>query len=1234
MPAEIVVEAPPEVPRPTSGDQLVRLVPAIMSVAALAVMVVALVSRTPTTRHPTILAFPIMMLGSLFATAASGRSRRRAVGVDTDRADYFAYLRVLRQTVAEAAESQRVSVYRQHPDPGALWTMIGGPRMWERGSADHEFCSVRVGVGLRPLTTRLVTPPAPPIQRSDPVTVDALRRFLRAHSTIADVPITIRLQAGPITIDGEVERVRGLLRAMICGLAVSHPPDELLISGVVSDRNRVHWDWLKWLPHNQHPRVTDGAGPARMVYPNPQEARSALAGAALPHLVVIVDSDQPVDVGLSHATTLEVGAGGDGMPALLRYRGERETLVRPDHLDSAAALTCARRLAPYRVGDGGWDSRSVVRQGWAQLIGIDDFAAFDPKTLWQDEKNQDHLRVPIGTRLDGEPVELNIKEPAQGGIGPHGLCVGATGSGKSELLRTVALGMMARNSPEVLNLLLVDFKGGATFLDFVSAPHVSAVITNLSDEAPLVARMRDALAGEINRRQQLLRSAGNFVSLAAYDRARRAGAALAALPTLFIVVDEFSELLSQHPDFADMFVAIGRLGRSLGMHLLLASQRLDDGRLRGLEAHLSYRIGLKTLSASESRTVVGTHDAYELPNTPGAGYLRSPTDELTRFHTALVSEPLRLAGDTASHPPLTASVRPFATSVVGSITNRELVESDGAGLLTVLHMVLERLSGHGPAAHQVWLPPLGAPPTLESLLQDADPARGEWAVPIGVVDRPFEQSRTPLTVDVSGAAGNVAVVGAPQAGKSTALCTLIMALAGTHGPHHAQFYCLDFGGGGLSSVRGLPHVGAVANRADRQLVCRMVAECESIVRSRESFFREHGIDSVVTYRRDRAHGCPGSYGEPFGDVFLVIDGWTSLRQEFEAAAESITALAGQGLSFGVHVVLSASRWADIGPSLKDQLGTRIELRLGDPADSELDRKRARQVPCDAPGRGLSRDGKQMLIALPRLDGVDPRRRPGDSVAPPIPLLPERVDYATLIDRVGTELGRRILLGIGESRLQPVTVDFKRQPHLLIVGDNECGKTAALRTLCAEIVRTNCVAEARLFIIDFRRTLLGVVESEHLGGYAISSAAVDVLLPGLLDQLNMRMPTAEVNQPQLQARSGWSGPDIYLVVDDYDLVATSAGNPLLALLEYVPHAQDLGLHLIVARRSGGAARGLFEPLVASLRDLGCMGLMMSGRPDDGVLLGSCRPMPLPPGRAVLVTRTDDEQAIQVAWSAPR
>lgn len=1211
VPAEIILQAPPELPSAGSPGLLARLLPVVMSVAGMGVMGMAFVSGT-VTRSPMFLAFPMMMLVSTAVTVLTGRAHRQGDSVDSVRFGYLRYLSRTRETVAELAATQCSSLRTDHPEPHALWTLIGGPLMWRRRAADLDFCSVRIGVGAQPLSARLVAPQA---YSPDPVTATALRRFIAIHSTIV-APIAIGLRGRDrVTIDGDVPSARGLLRAMVCQLAVLHPPDQLLIVGVVSERSQVHWEWLKWLPHNGHPAAVDATGPVRMVFRSLAEARLALAGARRGQVIVVADVDEPAGE-IAGATLLEVGTGCRGDALAIRHLALPSLCF--DGLDDADALVCARRLARYRDGAIPAGDES---DGWPGLIGLAGVGGLDPTALWRGPNSHGRLCVPLGTTVEGIPAELDIKEAAEDGMGPHGLCIGATGSGKSELLRTIALGMIARNSSEVLNLLLIDFKGGATFLDFARAPHVAAVITNLADEAPLVARMRDALAGEMNRRQRLLRAAG-CVSVTAYERVRATGTPLTALPTLLVIVDEFSELLSQHPDFADLFVAIGRLGRSLGIHLLLASQRLDEGRLRGLEAHLSYRICLKTLSAGESRTVLGTLDAYELPNTPGAGFLRAGGGELLRFDAAFVSGPLPggPARDEPSRP--LPSVQQFGTEPAGTV--RRPTETPTSVAPTVLQAVLDRVSGHGPPAHPVWLPPLGPAPALHTLLRDAAATPAPLTVPIGVVDRPFEQCRTPLLVDLSGAAGNVAVVGAPRSGKSTALRTLITALAARHEPRQVQFYCLDFGGGALTSVGVLPHVGAVAGRAEPRLVGRIVAECESVVRSREELFGRHRIGSIAEYRQRR----DVSDGDPFGDVFLVIDGWASLRHEFEALEASIAALAVQGLSFGVHVVLSASRWGEIRPSLKDQIGTRIELRLGDPADSDLDRKAAQLVPHDKPGRGLTRDALQMVIASP-VAAV----HHSESSAPPIPLLPNRISHDAVVRAAGAELSARIILGLDERRLGSVAIDFAEHSHLLVLGDNGCGKTATLRTLCREIVRTSTAAQAQLLIVDFRRSLLGVVESEHLGGYAMSTIGLKEQLPRLLDLLHRRMPPADASQEQLRARSWWSGPEVYVVVDDYDLVATPAGNALAPIVEYLPYAPDLGLHLIVARRSGGAERALFEPLLAALRDLGCMALTMSDGPGGSAPLNPARPTRLPPGRGVLITRAGEEQLVQVGWSAP-
>jgi S-DNA-T family DNA segregation ATPase FtsK/SpoIIIE len=410
----------------------------------------------------------------------------------------------------------------------------------------------------------------------------------------------------------------------------------------------------------------------------------------------------------------------------------------------------------------------------------------------------------------------------------------------------------------------------------------------------------------------------------------------------------------------------------------------------------------------------------------------------------------------------------------------------------------------------------------------------------------------------------------------------------------------------------------------------MVTQFEAIIRSRETLFRDHAIQSMAQYRLLKAR--QDKTCDRFGDVFLIVDGWATLRRDFEPLADSISNIAAEGLSFGVHVVLSASRWADIRPALKDQIGTRIELRLGDPAESELDRRRAHLVPEGEPGRGLHDGGLQMAIASPgRRAGEMLRQWP--SAAPPIALLPARVEYQSLVEPAPDSVGTDVVIGLEESELRPLTVDFAQQPHLLILGDSECGKTAALRTVCRELLRTTNAAQSQLFIVDFRRSLLGVIgpESEHLGGYLASAAAVEAVLPGLTDELRERLPRPDATPMQLHTRSWWSGPEIYVVVDDYDLVATAHGNPLSPLVEFLPQAKDLGLHLVVARRSGGAARAMYEPLLAGLREASCMALLMSGSPDEGLMFGSVRQSPMPAGRGTLITRGTSPQLVQVAWS---
>ncbi|WP_135459884.1 type VII secretion protein EccCa [Mycobacterium sp. DL99] len=1230
-PGEMVIDAPPALPRHSPGGSLTRLLPLVLVVAMIGMIAVYVTSGAAATRGPASTMFPIMMAMSAIGTAAySLKSNGRAQQLHRDRCEYLRYLDGIDAATGETGRSQWLGLHAEHPAPARLWTLAGSAQMWKRRPGDPGFCEVRIGVGERPLSTRLVAGDTGQGRDVDPVTASALAQLIRRRSTVADVPLTLNLGGlGHVTVGGPADAARALLRAMICQLATAHSPRHVRIAAVVDGSTGRHWEWLKWLAHHGTPDGRGGVTALRL------RTLAELPTATPPmHTVVIVDSASAALPVPGAAVTLLVVAGPGDIdttgadlhldlgPEVVRCGGAP---MQPDQMSQEQAITCARRLARYRP------AREPDDCGWPALIGIDDPAALDPLDTWPAADPQRFLRVPVGRCADGTPLHLDLKEAAHDGMGPHGLCVGATGSGKSEFLRTLVLGLIATHPPDALNLVLVDFKGGATFLGLHKAHHISALITNLAEEAPLVARMADALAGEMTRRQELLRAAGNLAGIAEY----RCRGDLPALPALLIVVDEFSELLQQHPDFAELFVAIGRLGRSLGMHLLLASQRLDEGRLRGLESHLSYRVCLKTFSPSESRSVLGIADAYELPSTPGAAYLKTPSGEIIRFQTAFVSAacpvPERLPRITQEE------LRPRRFTGVGVETDRRPA---APATTTVLHEVVGRLAGYGTPAHRVWLPPLPpAVPLSDVLLSDSAPL----AVAIGLVDCPFEQRRDRLMLALGAAQGNVAIVGGPQSGKTTAAKTLAVALAATHRPRDVTIYCLDFGGGALSALQVLPHVGAVAGRADTDLVRRTVAELHALVNARDARFTALGIGSVAEYRERRR---AGDIDDPFGDVFLIIDGWSTFRGEFESLEPSITALAVQGLSLGVHVVATASRWAEFRPALKDQLGTRIELRLGDPAESEMDRKRARQLAQQAPGRGLTREGRELLIALPRLDGTPSdsgigtalarigdtlRIQYGDARAPAVRLLPACVREHELARAPRARPATDVLLGLGEHELAPVLVDFAAQPDLLILGDTGCGKSTALRTLCCDLVAGNDPSCVQVLIVDFRRALLGVVESEHLAGYAPSTGALDAALPRVLDALRARLPGPEVTQRQLRDRSWWSGPELYVVVDDYDLVAGGATNPLSPLLPYLPHARDLGLHLLLARRSGGAARAMFDPVLAAVKDLGCMGLMMSANPDDGVLLGSVRPVRLPPGRGTLITRGAPDQLVQVVLS---
>ncbi|WP_336086853.1 type VII secretion protein EccCa [Nocardia sp. SSK8] len=929
-----------------------------------------------------------------------------------------------------------------------------------------------------------------------------------------------------------------------------------------------------------------------------------------------------------------------------------------DDAPPALAAGLARYLAPLRLAaDPEPDAPLETVIGLHDLLGVPDFGTYDIERMWQPKPLSDFLNVPFGLDAAGKPVRLDIKESGQQGMGPHGLCIGATGSGKSEVLRTLVVGQAVAHSPERLAFVLVDYKGGAAFAGLDDLPHTTAMVSNLADDAGLVDRLHDALLGELQRRQRVLQDAGSLPNVTEYNVRRDAGQDLPPLPNLFVVIDEFGEILSAKPDFIDLFVQIGRIGRSVGVHLLLATQRLEEGRLRGLESHLSYRIGLRTFTAQESRAALGIPDAHSLPPVPGSGILKVDPDICTRFKAAYVSGVYEPTEDkvAAEIPPVPMPFGLFNDTAewlrdrADSGPARPVAQVDRFAA-TTLDVVVSRMRQAAAQVQQIWLPPLPTQLDFTRVLGPiaVDGERGlttvdrtrhaSLRIPLGLLDKPLEQWQGPFTVDLRAAGGNVCILGAPQSGKTGALRSLVIGAALTHTPREVAFYAVDLGGSALTVLERLPHVGGVATRFDPDRIRRTIAEVKGHLTRREAIYAAHRIDSADELRRRHARGSLPEL--EVADIFLVVDGWATLKDEYEDLLPVVQEIGARGLGFGVHLVLTTGRWADLRLPMQAVIGTKIELRLNDPLDSTISRKIVENIRADTPGRCVGADKLLAQISLPVLsdDGgltdqvaatvaAIAEAWPGPQ-APEVRMLPTRLRFDE--HRARNPGVPSVLLGVDEAELGPVTLDLLGgDQHLLVFGDAESGKTNLARVIIAELIGQRRDDEVVLALFDVRRTLLDEVPDQYLGAYAGTQAAGAGIAGGIAGELAKRLPPEDVTPAQLRDRSWWNGPEIFVIADDFDLLSPSGPGPLAALLPYLPHARDIGLHLLVFRRSGGAARALFEPVIQALKEQGATGILLSGDRQEGQIWPGAAMSTQVPGRGLLVRRGRAPVRFQIA-----
>ncbi|MBS4730603.1 type VII secretion protein EccCa [Mycobacterium sp. SM1] len=989
--------------------------------------------------------------------------------------------------------------------------------------------------------------------------------------------------------------------------------------------------------------------------------------------------------------------------------------AEPDLLDTQVARHLARQLSKWDVAPTGrQDAESAATHNMLSLLGISNAAKLDVNALWaprmlpvgtgEPVDLEPLLRVPLGLQPSGAPLWLDLKDESDGGNGPHGLMIGMTGSGKSTALRAMAFGLFARHSPDVVQAILVDFKDGAGFDAFAEYPHVVAVITNLEEKRSLVERFGETLFGLLDQRGRIFNETGNQIKGAAFEslreynevRATPAGAHLPPLPYMFVWVDEFSLLLKDHPDMADVFDTVTRKGRSQGVFFLFASQTLDEGVIKQIPNNTQYRIGLKVASESISRRVIGTGDAYHIAdgkNAKGIGYfVRAPGAEPVMYRGFILPD--------RYEPPTTINRRVISAKPRARLFTAGRVEPDpdtvieeeiaaesviaGPPRSLVLTVGPQLAAFYGKKSPQLWSPPLDDPIPLDAILKQADaiPARRGLAPwwPLGEIDRPRQLSHGLLTYSLD--AGNVSILGMRKDEVSMVVQTFILAAAARYSPHDIGFYVMSYGGPAIASIKDLPHVGAVGGAERKELNLRIFGDLDNVVTCRRRLFEQHNIGSLAEFRHRRSQQEPGLDDGYPTDMFLVVDGWenfladnTSIMNPKNPHLKNVERLIAAGL--GMHVLVTAADWIKFGNEVQTHINTRFELKLANTSQSQV---RARvedkmirpqdRIPADQPGRGINSVGDVIRFAVGRLDGqptmdeLDVKVRDtvativeryhGERRAPAPALLPTLVDPAVL----GQDMldGERYALGLRGRDLQPLVIDFAAAPLLGIYGDDHHGKSPLITHLLRSIVaRRSGPEQAIVLLFDKSRELSGetsrLIEGEDY--YETDFATMAQRIEQLAITLDGRTPPPGL--PWEQKRNWkFQGPRIYLLVDDLDAIPTQvqihdrvpAGAPPAAsgpgrlvqtwqpLLRHFANARDIGLRMIFTHRAAGVSAVELSPTTVpgQFHAQSANRILLGSRAASDKVGGVKFEDGLPPGRGWLVA-SSDENTGYVQLAAP-
>jgi DNA segregation ATPase FtsK/SpoIIIE, S-DNA-T family len=1184
------------------------------------------------TKSLTSLAFvalsPLMMIGYAVESVLAGRSAFKKAT-----AAFREELTALAEVAEEANRAEVAARCREHPSLADCTAAAreGGQLLWTRRPDGESFTEIRLGAGRLPARNAITLPDPRGLPRE-------LWTELVAKSEpfafVDGVPVVARpAQHGGIGVAGSRPSALAVARGLVAQLAVLHSPAELVLTGFASTQTSPDWDWVKWLPHTTSPHSPLGA---RHLAADTSAAVALLSELEAlvesradgedsgPSVFVIVEDDAPcersrlvelAEIGWRHGVhVLWLAVDVTLLPAACRtylsvehatgtghvgyaHDGVRVESVAVELLDDASATDLARRLAPLvdtgaKVDDASDLPRSIsllnvaepaltpaaeaVLERWQENRSV----VRGPLAPQKPSREAGTLRAVVGMSATGAHA-LDLRAD-----GPHALVGGTTGSGKSELLQSWILALAVAHSPQRVTFLLVDYKGGSAFQEFEELPHVVGQVTDLTPH--LVHRALTSLSAELKNRERLF-AQHRVKDLAELERRDAA----AAPPSLVIVVDEFAALVKELPEFVDGVVNVAQRGRSLGVHLILATQRPAGVIKDNLRANTNLRLALRTADEADSLDVLGSSQAaFFDPALPGRAVSKTGPGRLVPFQAGYAGG---WTADVAPPPEVFVEELSFGRSTVWQVraavpSVTDLGPTDITRMVGAVHAAFRHARMRLP--HQPWKPPLKPVYDLMTISSEVDSE-----IFFGFRDDP-ENQQQPLVSFRPDVDGNLAVFGTGGTGKTTLLRVIAAAVGDTPNPL-CHVYGLDFSGRGLAMLEEFPHVGSVITGSDHERVARLLGRLREIVDERATRYARADAGTITDYRTKQ-----GATPDP--RILVLLDGIGAFRKAYEATERSrwfdvLVAIASEGRQVGVHLVLSADRPPALPSVLGAAVQTRVALRLADDTDYALIGEPLGVLSsASPPGRALLRGSEIQVANLGKHRDVAAQamriramaqamRDRGVPAAPPIERLAEEVPLSLL----PASLDGRPVLGLASETLAPHT--FEPVGSFLISGPPKSGRTTAMHAVVAAVRRWNPSVAVHLLSNSARSVLAG------LGCWSTTSCDPDVdeSAGRLLKELN-------------------GSPVVVVLENIAELAAHAAMKPSTPLLELVQRCVRDG-HFLVFDGDTLAVRthhGLIGAAKAS-----CAGLALAPESGDDAFRtqfpARLNRADFPPGRALHV-----------------